>query len=119
MQCGSGRTRWNSPSTTTAEPGAVRTLTRMEIRDLQPLDWPDVARIYEDGIRTGNATFETGVPSWEEWDAAHTEHRLIAELDGGAAGWAALAPGPERCCYSGAARNSAGGAALGRRPRGR
>src|SRR5947208_1345101 len=22
-------------------------------------------------MRTGNATFETGVPSWEAWDAAH------------------------------------------------
>ena len=56
------------------------TLTRMEIRNLRSLDWPEVARIYEDGIRTGNATFETGVPSWESWDAAHSEHRLVVEL---------------------------------------
>ena len=68
----------------------MTTLTRMEIRDLRSLDWPEVAAIYEDGIRTGNATFETGVPSWEEWDAAHTELRLVAELDGRTAGWAAL-----------------------------
>jgi hypothetical protein len=64
----------------------LSTLTRMEIRHLTSLDWRVVARIYEDGIRTGNATFETGVPSWEEWDASHTEHRLIAELDGETAG---------------------------------
>jgi L-amino acid N-acyltransferase YncA len=78
----------------------------MEIRDLRPGDWPEVAAIYEDGIRTGNATFETGVPSWEDWDAAHSEHRLVAELDGRAAGWAALMPSSDRCCYRGVAENS-------------
>jgi L-amino acid N-acyltransferase YncA len=78
----------------------------MEIRDLRPLDWPEVAAIFEDGIRTGRATFETGVPSWESWDAAHSEHRLVAELDGKVAGWAALVPYSDRCCYSGVAEDS-------------
>ena len=78
----------------------------MEIRDLQPLDWLEVAAIYEDGIRSGNATFETGVPSWEDWDDAHTEVRLLAELDGETAGWAALSPFSDRCCYRGVAENS-------------
>ena len=78
----------------------------MEIRSLRSLDWPEVARIYEDGMRTGNATFETGVPSWESWDAAHSEHRLVAELDGKVAGWAALVPYSDRCCYSGVAEDS-------------
>jgi L-amino acid N-acyltransferase YncA len=81
-------------------------LTRIEIRDLRPPDWPEVARIFEDGIRTGDATFETGAPSWEEWDAAHTEHRIVAELDGELAGWAALSPVSERCCYRGVAESS-------------
>jgi len=78
----------------------------METRNLRSLDWPEVARIYEDGIRTGNATFETGVPSWESWDAAHSEHRLVAELDGRIAGWAALVPYSARCCYRGVAEDS-------------
>ncbi len=78
----------------------------MEIRGLRSLDWPEVARIYEDGIVTGNATFETGVPSWEDWDGAHTEIRLVAELDGRAAGWAALSPYSDRCCYAGVAEDS-------------
>lgn len=82
------------------------TLVRMEIRDLRPGDWPEVAAIYEDGIRTGNATFELAVPSWEAWDAAHSAHRLVATLDGRLAGWAALSPVSERCCYSGVAENS-------------
>jgi L-amino acid N-acyltransferase YncA len=84
----------------------MTTLTRMEIRDLTPLDWREVAAIYEDGIRTGNATFETEVPSWEAWDAAHPEIRLLAELDGRAAGWAALSPYSDRCCYGGVAEVS-------------
>jgi phosphinothricin acetyltransferase len=78
----------------------------MEIRDLRPGDWPEVAAIYEDGIRTGNATFETGVPSWDDWDAAHPEHRLLAELDERTAGWAALSPTSDRNCYRGVVENS-------------
>jgi L-amino acid N-acyltransferase YncA len=50
--------------------------------------------------------FETGVPAWEAWDAAHPEHRLVAELDGEVAGWAALSPVSDRWCYRGVAENS-------------
>ena len=46
-----------------------------------------MAAIYAAGIATGNATFETEVPSWEDWDAAHlAEPRLVAERDGVVAG---------------------------------
>ena len=69
------------------------------MRDLRPGDWPEVARIYEEGIRTGNATFETEVPSWEAWDGAHlAEHRFVAERDGRVAGWIALLPVSPRGC---------------------
>ena len=77
------------------------------MRDLRPDDWPEVARIYEEGIRTGNATFETEVPSWEAWDAAHLpEQRLVAERDGRVAGWVGLLPVSERSCYAGVAEVS-------------
>ena len=85
----------------------MTTLTRMAIRDLQPADWPEVARIYEEGMLTGNATFETSVPSWETWDAGHlAEHRLAATLDEEVVGWAALSAVSDRCCYSGVAEHS-------------
>jgi phosphinothricin acetyltransferase len=71
------------------------------IRDLRPDDWPAVHAIYEEAIRGGDATFETEPPSWEEWDAAHSELRLVAEQGGAVAGWAALSPVSERCCYRG------------------
>jgi L-amino acid N-acyltransferase YncA len=80
----------------------------VELRDLRPDDWPEVARIFEEGIRTGNATFETEVPTWEAWDAAHlAEHRLVAVRDGRVVGWIALAPVSSRCCYAGVAEVSA------------
>ena len=73
----------------------------MSIRELRPEDWPAVRAIYEDGIRSGDATFETETPSWERWDAAHSELRLAAEREGSIVGWAALSPVSERCCYRG------------------
>ena len=45
-------------------------------------DWPAVRDIYEAGIATGNATFETAAPTWERWDAGHlADHRLVATDD--------------------------------------
>lgn len=73
----------------------------MTIRDLRPEDWPEVRAIYGEGIRDGNATFETEVPSWERWDSAHAGPRLVAERAGSVAGWAAISPVSDRCCYEG------------------
>lgn len=91
------------------------------VRELTEQDWPAVRAIYAAGIATGNATFETTVPSWNHWDATHLSgHRLVAVLgDGGpapsaeptgpgelVAGWAALSPVSDRCVYAGVAENS-------------
>jgi phosphinothricin acetyltransferase len=77
------------------------------ISDLRPEHWPDVVRIYADGIATGNATFETDVPSWERWDSAHlVEHRFVALRDGVVVGWAAVSPVSDRCVYGGVVENS-------------
>ncbi len=79
----------------------------MQIRNLQPHDWPDVARIFAEGVATGDATFETEVPSWDAWDAAHLAgHRFVVTLDGDVVGWAALAPVSSRDCYAGVAEHS-------------
>jgi L-amino acid N-acyltransferase YncA len=79
----------------------------MSVRDLRPEDWAEVAQIYAEGIETGNATFETEVPSWEEWDAAHLAgHRFVAERDGVVVGWIALSPASRRPCYAGVAEIS-------------
>jgi phosphinothricin acetyltransferase len=90
------------------------------IRELRPDDWPAVRAIYEEGIRSGDATFETETPSWERWDAAHSQLRLVAERNRSVVGWAALSPVSDRCCYGGVGEVSvyvaeaARGAGLGR-----
>jgi L-amino acid N-acyltransferase YncA len=77
------------------------------VRDLRPDDWPEVAQIYGEGIATGNATFETEVPGWKAWEAAHVrEHRFVAEQDGRVLGWIALTPVSQRPCYEGVAEIS-------------
>jgi phosphinothricin acetyltransferase len=74
----------------------------MIIRPLKTEDWQQVKAIYEEGIATGFATFETKCPEWEQWDAAHLKHsRLVAEVDGKVAGWVALSPVSSRCVYGG------------------
>jgi len=73
----------------------------MIVRELQPGDWPAVRAIYEDGIRSGDATFETEAPAWEAWNAKHPRLRLVAERDGAVVGWAALSPESPRRCYRG------------------
>lgn len=79
----------------------------IEIRRLRSGDWDPVRRIYEEGIGTGDATFETESPCWESWDANHLEScRLVAEREGRVVGWAALAPVSGRCVYGGVAEVS-------------
>jgi phosphinothricin acetyltransferase len=82
--------------------------TAIAIRDLRPGDWSEVSRIYAEGIATHNATFETEVPSWDDWNAAHLAgHRLVAAAEGEVVGWIALAPVSRRACYRGVAEVSA------------
>jgi L-amino acid N-acyltransferase YncA len=78
----------------------------MQVRELQPADWAAVRAIFEDGIRSGDATFETEAPEWEAWDAGHLPLRLVAERDGEVAGWGALSPVSDRCVYQGVAEVS-------------
>jgi len=77
------------------------------IEMMQVSDWDAVQAIYQEGIETGNATFETAVPTWESWNASHTAHsRLVAKSDKQIVGWAALTPVSSRCVYTGVAEVS-------------
>jgi len=72
------------------------------IAPMQPQDWDQVREIYLQGMATGNATFETAAPSFAIWDNAHFPFaRLVARRGETIAGWAALSPVSERCCYAG------------------
>jgi L-amino acid N-acyltransferase YncA len=81
----------------------------VEIRPMIAHDWSAVKRIYLQGIATGNATFETSAPSWEQWDQRHRPFaRLIATCSGNGvdAGWAAISPVSSRHVYRGVAEVS-------------
>ena len=66
-----------------------------------------VIDVYRLGIATGNATFETEPPAWEQFTARHLpEHRFVA-LDGDRVlGWVACSPVSDRCVYAGVVEHS-------------
>jgi L-amino acid N-acyltransferase YncA len=78
-------------------------------------NWPDVARIYAEGIATGTATFETSVPEWAEWDAGHLAAPRLVAIEDGVVGWGALSLVSDRCVYGGVAEASVYVAAEARR----
>lgn len=74
------------------------------IRDMMREDWPEVARIYAEGIDSGHATFETSVPDREAWHAARLPAcRLVAAEGDRVVGFAALSPVSARPVYAGVA----------------
>ncbi len=84
-----------------------RTRAAVEITRMSTSDWPDVKRIYEEGIATGLATFETQAPTWDAWDASHRrECRFVARRDGRVVGWIALSAVSRRHVYRGVAEVS-------------
>jgi L-amino acid N-acyltransferase YncA len=69
--------------------------------------WKQVAKIYEEGIQTGNATFRTQVPDWETWNAnCHKHSRFVLINEEEVLGWSALAPVSKRFEYRGVAEVS-------------
>ncbi len=90
-------------------PAAPRTVivASMNLIEISEENYPEVARIYGEGLQTGTATFETTIPSWEKWDAGHLPFgRIIAIEDNNYLGWAALSPVSSRCVYGGVAEVS-------------
>jgi L-amino acid N-acyltransferase YncA len=79
----------------------------IEIQQMKAADWKFVRDIYIEGIKTGNATFDTDPPTWEEWDHGHLERcRLVARMDGQVVGWAALSQSVHKSAYRGVAEVS-------------
>lgn len=66
-----------------------------------------IAEIYQQGIDTGFATFETSVPSWEIWNESKLPHsRFLAMENNVTLGWIALSKISSRCVYEGVAELS-------------
>lgn len=79
----------------------------MQIMGMIPEHWPAVEEIYQQGIDTRSATFETHTPSWEVFDKKFMQvGRLVAIEHGIVTGWIALVQVSQRECYRGIAEIS-------------
>lgn len=77
------------------------------IRPLTEADWPQVKQIYQLGIDTGDATYETGAPEVDALKAKFlAQPQLVAEENGQVIGWAFLSAVSSRCVYGGVAETS-------------
>ncbi|MBX6355946.1 MAG: N-acetyltransferase [Micromonosporaceae bacterium] len=67
-----------------------------------------VLRIYQAGLDTGQASFETSAPSWPAFDAGKLpEHRHVAVDERDVVlGWVAVSPVSSRCVYAGVVEHS-------------
>jgi L-amino acid N-acyltransferase YncA len=84
-------------------------LVSVTVRAMAPDDWPAIERIYQEGIDTGNATFETHTPTWDAFDASKLSgHRFVAvdATTGGVLGWIAASATSARPAYAGVVEHS-------------
>jgi L-amino acid N-acyltransferase YncA len=81
----------------------------MLIRPMRPADAGPVLAIYQAGLDTGQASFETTAPGWDAFDAARLPlHRHVAvdAASGHVLGWAAASAVSSRCAYAGVIEHS-------------
>jgi L-amino acid N-acyltransferase YncA len=79
------------------------------IRPMQAADAEQVLAVYQAGLDTGQASFETVAPSWEEFDAAKLplhRHVAVGAASGQVLGWVAASPVSSRCVYAGVIEHS-------------
>jgi len=79
------------------------------IRAMQRRDADQVLTIYQHGLDTGHAGFETTAPTWEAFDAARLDRYRYVATDRSSRtvlGWIAASPVSDRCCYAGVVEHS-------------
>lgn len=77
------------------------------IEEITKAHWEQISQIYLEGINTGIATFQTEIPTWNDWNSSHIEScRFVACQGNKVLGWVALSPTSSRCVYSGVAEVS-------------
>ncbi len=74
-----------------------------KVREARHTDWERIKKIYELGIRTGNATFATQAPNtYDDWILNSVQAcTLVIEEKGDVIGWSKLTPTSDRCVYAG------------------
>jgi len=77
------------------------------IQLLRKKHYPQVSKIYAQGLATGIATFEIEVPTWENWDKKFLKKcRFIVLIGSEVVAWCALNPVSNRTVYRGVAEDT-------------
>ena len=86
---------------------ALRDFFIMKLINLKEEHWQEVAKIYQEGIDTKNATFETETPTWRDWNETHHQHSRFVVIENNVVlGWCAASPVSKRDAYKGVAEVS-------------
>jgi phosphinothricin acetyltransferase len=89
------------------EAAEVHAPNELLVEPMTAADADRVLAIYEQGIATGSATFDSSAPDWRRWHATHRrECRFVARSNGAVVGWSALSSWSSREVYSGVAWES-------------
>lgn len=79
------------------------------IRTMRSCDAAGVLEIYQAGLDSGQASFETAAPSWEAFDAGKLplqRHVAVSVSTGAVLGWVAASLVSGRCVYAGVIEHS-------------
>lgn len=77
------------------------------LRPMLTADAEQVLSIYQAGLDTGQASFETTAPTWDRFDATRLpDHRHVAVTAGEVVGWVAASPASTRPVYAGVVEHS-------------
>lgn len=80
---------------------------KIMIREMTKYDSERVLEIYKMGMESRNATFETEVPEWDDWDRKHLQHSRFVYIENNKVlGWTALSAVSARPAYKGVAEIS-------------
>jgi L-amino acid N-acyltransferase YncA len=78
------------------------------VREMRSHDAAGVLAVYQAGLDTGQASFETAAPDWESFDSARLPaHRFVAvDTAGEVVGWVAVSAVSARAVYAGVVEHS-------------
>ncbi|MBO4204824.1 GNAT family N-acetyltransferase [Micromonospora echinofusca] len=83
-------------------------MTGIAVRPMRAADAGPVLAIYQAGLDSGNASFETTAPDWPTFDAGRLPgYRYVAvDADDAVRGWIAVSPTSARAAYAGVVEHS-------------
>jgi L-amino acid N-acyltransferase YncA len=82
-------------------------VTEVTLRPMRADDADAVLAVHQEGLDSGDASFETAAPTWAAFDAGRLpEHRWVAAGGGTVLGWVAVSAVSTRAVYAGVVEHS-------------